>query len=375
MAETRGVCEHLHLPLQSGSDATLAAMHRGYTAERYLDRLAAARAAIDDLAVTTDIIVGLPGRDRRRLRRTLEVVAEAAYDSAYTFIFSPRPGPRRPSMVDEFVAPEVVADRFERLRVGRRALGPGQPRGADRAGRGGPRRGSLKRDPAMLVGSHPPEQARPLRAPTAGVAPAGHLRPGRASPVPARTPARRAGRGDVAAPPASHPHPGGGRVTDPSPWPSSARPPRASRRWPWSWPVATTTSSWSRSTPCRCTGAWTSARPSRRPPSGPRCRHHLIDLVEPSDEYTVSRYSVDLRAPLVEIAGRGHRAVLVGGTGLYVRAALGDLEIPPGIRRCVPSSTPRRTRRSCTAAWSPSIRWLRPGWSPPTAGASCEPSR
>ncbi len=58
-------------------------------------------------------------------------------------------------------------------------------------------------------------------------------------------------------------------------------------------------------------------------------RHHLIDLVEPSDEYTVSRYSVDLRAALADIAGRHRRAVLVGGTGLYVRAALGDLEIPP----------------------------------------------
>ena len=68
MAETPEVCEHLHLPLQSGSDRVLAAMHRGYTAERYLERLAAARAAIADLAVTTDIIVGLPRRDRRRLR-------------------------------------------------------------------------------------------------------------------------------------------------------------------------------------------------------------------------------------------------------------------------------------------------------------------
>ena len=61
MAECASVCEHLHLPLQSGSDRTLARMHRGYTAERYLTRLAAARAAIDDLAVTTDIIVGFPG--------------------------------------------------------------------------------------------------------------------------------------------------------------------------------------------------------------------------------------------------------------------------------------------------------------------------
>ncbi|MGH9070380.1 MAG: MiaB/RimO family radical SAM methylthiotransferase [Acidimicrobiales bacterium] len=117
MAETPAVCEHLHLPLQSGSDATLAAMRRGYTAERYLARLAAARAAIDDLAVTTDIIVGFPGETEDDFSATLEVVAEAAYDSAYTFIFSPRPGTRAAQMSESFVPPEVVAERFERLTV------------------------------------------------------------------------------------------------------------------------------------------------------------------------------------------------------------------------------------------------------------------
>ena len=61
MAETASVCEHLHYPLQAGSDAVLAAMHRGYTAQRYLDRLAEARRTIPDLAVTTDVIVGFPG--------------------------------------------------------------------------------------------------------------------------------------------------------------------------------------------------------------------------------------------------------------------------------------------------------------------------
>ena len=104
MAETPAVCEHLHLPLQSGSDRVLAAMHRGYTAERYLERLAAARAAIDDLAVTTDIIVGFPGETDDDFERTLEVAAEAAYDSAYTFIYSPRPGTEAAERVDELRA-------------------------------------------------------------------------------------------------------------------------------------------------------------------------------------------------------------------------------------------------------------------------------
>jgi tRNA-2-methylthio-N6-dimethylallyladenosine synthase len=111
------VCDHLHLPLQSGSDAVLAAMHRGYTAERYLERLAAARAAIDDLAVTTDIIVGFPGETDADFEATLEVVAEAEYDSAYTFIFSPRPGTEAAELVDRFVDPAVVGQRYERLRA------------------------------------------------------------------------------------------------------------------------------------------------------------------------------------------------------------------------------------------------------------------
>jgi tRNA-2-methylthio-N6-dimethylallyladenosine synthase len=115
MSECEAVCEHLHLPLQSGSNRTLARMHRGYTAERYLERLAAARAGIPDLAVTTDIIVGFPGETDEDFERTMEVVAEARYDSAYTFVFSPRPGTEAAEMVNDFIAPEVVAERMTRL--------------------------------------------------------------------------------------------------------------------------------------------------------------------------------------------------------------------------------------------------------------------
>ncbi|MGH9224238.1 MAG: tRNA (N6-isopentenyl adenosine(37)-C2)-methylthiotransferase MiaB [Acidimicrobiales bacterium] len=117
MATTPAVCEHLHLPLQAGSDRVLAAMHRGYTADRYLRRLAGARAAVPDLAVTTDLIVGFPGETDDDFERTLEVVAEAEYDSAYTFVFSPRPGTEAATRTDEFVPAEVIAERFERLRV------------------------------------------------------------------------------------------------------------------------------------------------------------------------------------------------------------------------------------------------------------------
>jgi tRNA-2-methylthio-N6-dimethylallyladenosine synthase len=117
MAETPAVCEHLHLPLQSGSDAVLAAMHRGYRAARYLEKLEAARRRVPDLAVTTDIIVGFPGETEDDFAATLEVVTAAEYDSAYTFVFSPRPGTEAAAMTDRFVDPEVVAERFSRLKV------------------------------------------------------------------------------------------------------------------------------------------------------------------------------------------------------------------------------------------------------------------
>jgi tRNA-2-methylthio-N6-dimethylallyladenosine synthase len=117
MAETEAVCEQLHLPLQSGSNRTLTAMRRGYTAQRYLERLHAARVAIADLAVTTDIIVGFPGETDDDFEQTLVVAAAAEYDSAYTFIFSPRPGTRAAGLQEQFVPGDVVAERFERLRV------------------------------------------------------------------------------------------------------------------------------------------------------------------------------------------------------------------------------------------------------------------
>lgn len=116
MATEKAVCPHLHLPLQSGSDRILALMRRGYTAQRYMERLQAARAGIADLAVTTDIIVGFPGETDEDFERTLEIAGEAEYDSAYTFIFSPRPGTEAASWTDKFVPSEVVGDRFERLR-------------------------------------------------------------------------------------------------------------------------------------------------------------------------------------------------------------------------------------------------------------------
>ena len=115
MAETASVCEQLHLPLQSGSDRILARMHRGYNRRRYMDRLELARSTIPDLNVTTDIIVGFPGETDEDFEATMEVVEEARFDSAFMFIFSPRPGTAAAEMTDDFVDPDVIQARFERL--------------------------------------------------------------------------------------------------------------------------------------------------------------------------------------------------------------------------------------------------------------------
>ena len=172
MSDTATVCEHLHLPLQSGSDAVLAAMHRGYTAERYLERLAAARAAVPDLAVTTDIIVGFPGEADDDFERTLEVVAEAGYDSAYTFVFSPRPGTEAAERANAFVPAEVAAERFERLRVvvERSALARHQAR----VGRTEEvlAEGPSKKDPTVTTGRTRQNKLVHFRTPD-GVLPAG----------------------------------------------------------------------------------------------------------------------------------------------------------------------------------------------------------
>lgn len=115
MAETQAVCEQLHLPLQSGSDRILSAMRRGYTTERYLEKLALARELIPELSVSTDIIVGFPGETESEFQATLDLVREVRFDSAFMFIFSPRPGTRAASMVDEFVPGEMISERFGRL--------------------------------------------------------------------------------------------------------------------------------------------------------------------------------------------------------------------------------------------------------------------
>jgi tRNA-2-methylthio-N6-dimethylallyladenosine synthase len=114
IAECDAVCEHVHLPLQSGSSRVLKAMRRTYTRERYLALAETMRSAIPDLAFGTDIIVGFPGETEADFAQTLEVVEEMRYDSAYTFVYSPRAGTEAAAMPDP-VPHEVKIERMERL--------------------------------------------------------------------------------------------------------------------------------------------------------------------------------------------------------------------------------------------------------------------
>ena len=152
MSEIAELCEHLHLPLQSGSDEVLAAMHRGYTADRYLEKVKRARDQIDDLALSTDIIVGFPGEREVDFEQTLEVAAEARFDNAYTFVYSPRPGTEAAELIDEYVPASVASARMDRLRkVIERSSRLGNE---SRVGRREEIivEGSSKRDPNMLTG-------------------------------------------------------------------------------------------------------------------------------------------------------------------------------------------------------------------------------
>jgi tRNA-2-methylthio-N6-dimethylallyladenosine synthase len=114
LAECASVCEHVHLPLQSGSGRILKAMRRTYSRERYVDLVGRLRDAVPDLALGTDVIVGFPGESERDFEQTLEVVEEVRFDSAFTFIYSPRAGTEAAVLPDQ-VPEEVKHERLERL--------------------------------------------------------------------------------------------------------------------------------------------------------------------------------------------------------------------------------------------------------------------
>src|SRR5438552_522365 len=132
IAECDAVCEQVHLPLQSGSSRILKAMRRTYTRERYLDLVERMRTAIADVAFGTDIIVGFPGESDEDFEQTLEVVEEVGFDSAFTFVYSPRQGTEAAAMPEQ-VPHDVKIERMERLVELTQGLA--RQRNAERVGR------------------------------------------------------------------------------------------------------------------------------------------------------------------------------------------------------------------------------------------------
>jgi tRNA-2-methylthio-N6-dimethylallyladenosine synthase len=151
MATSRVVCEHIHLPVQSGSDAVLKRMKRAYSRDRYLDKVRKVRAAIPDVAITTDIIVGFPGETEDEFRDTLSLVSEARYDGAFTFQYSPRPMTEAADH-EGHLPKEVVQERYERLTALQDAIT--YERNIEMVGRTEQLlvEGSSKKDPAKLTG-------------------------------------------------------------------------------------------------------------------------------------------------------------------------------------------------------------------------------
>ncbi len=113
-AELESVCEHIHLPLQAGSSRVLKAMRRTYDRGRYMDRVAMIRDALPDVSLTTDIIVGFPGETEAEFAETLEVCEAVGYDSAFTFIYSPRRDTTAADLPDQIDHP-VKRERMQRL--------------------------------------------------------------------------------------------------------------------------------------------------------------------------------------------------------------------------------------------------------------------
>ncbi|HWC06978.1 MAG TPA: tRNA (N6-isopentenyl adenosine(37)-C2)-methylthiotransferase MiaB [Gemmatimonadota bacterium] len=123
IASHENVMNHVHLPVQSGSDRILAAMRREHTAAWYLERIEMLRRAIPDCALTTDVIVGFPGETDADFRATLELMEEVRYNSAYVFIYSPRPHTPAADLTEERVAHEVAVERLEALNGLQRTIG------------------------------------------------------------------------------------------------------------------------------------------------------------------------------------------------------------------------------------------------------------
>ena len=320
MAECPEVCEHLHLPAQSGSTRVLKAMRRTYSRERYLDLVTRLRDAIPDLSLTTDLIVGFPGETEDDFAETLSLVEECRYDGAYTFLYSPRPGTE-------------AAETPARRRAAGGEARAHRPPGRGGAAHGGRARRAVRRHRARGAGGGPvahrpvaaarppaPEHHRQLhrrRRARATLATGADRRRDLHHALRACRPARPPG------PTSSPPSP---RPAGSSPSPGRRRPARA--RWPTPPPSPWAARSWW-PTPSSATGA------SRSPPTAPG-RDELARGAPPRRRRPRADRGVHRRRPSPPSPTRrstpplaaGRVPIVTGGTGLYLRAALADLRFP-----------------------------------------------
>ena len=310
-AELPSVCEHIHLPLQSGSSRILKAMRRTYDRDRYMKRVEMIRASVPDCAITTDIIVGFPGETEDDFRETLEVVDEVGYDSAFTFVFSARRDTEAATLAGPDPAP-VKRERMERLveLVQRRALerserfvGTTQEVLVE---------GPSRTDPAQAARAHAPQQDGQLRGPRAA----------RRAGARSRSPARRRRRSPARSPSS----PASPDVSRYSARRASARP-RSRSSSPTLLRDAGRTRWQCRPTRSPSTKGSTCWRPSRRPSR----LEHRHGVVRP-DRRGVQRGPVRgarACARSTRWSQEGRTPIVVGGTGLYLRAALTELDLRP----------------------------------------------
>lgn len=119
LIEVMGTSKHIlpqfHLPVQSGNDEILKLMNRHYDRARYLERVERLRQAVPDVGLTTDIIVAFPGETEAQFQDTLSLVKQVGYDSAFTFVYSPREGTKAAGMTDQMIPEEISRDRIQRL--------------------------------------------------------------------------------------------------------------------------------------------------------------------------------------------------------------------------------------------------------------------
>ena len=373
MAECPSVCEALHLPVQSGDDAVLRRMGRQYTVDHYAERLARIRAAIPGIAVSTDVIVGFCGETEAQYEATLDLLRAVRYDQVFAAAYSPRPGTPATRLPDD-VPPAVKRERLNRLLALQEGIGfernrerlgsvasvlvdaVARPRAHDHeddapderpgaaavAGRRRPVRGSARRWPRPPLRAVAGEQARPPPGP------AGPRRPDR----------RRADRRRRAVQPPRRPGVGRGRgATDTAARPGApggaigpARPPlvvvggpTATGKTALGIELALAIAATGR--PAEVISADSrqvyrgmdvgTAKPTIAERRG--VPHHGLDLVEPDEPFSVADFVAHVDAVLADLAARSGVALLVGGTGFWIRAVAGglpldDLPFDPAVR-------------------------------------------